>query len=71
MSYIVKNCPAKYFAGATNMKCSELGGDCDTKTDCVMKQIVELCKKQHNTCIFAVAFLADRILQLLDIEEVE
>ena len=71
MSYIVKNCPAKYFAGATNMKCSELGGDCDTKTDCIMKQIYELCKSQKNSCIFSVAFLADRILQLLDIEEVE
>lgn len=70
--YIIKNCPAKYYVGASNIKCSELGGDCDTKTDCVMKQIYEMCKTQkESSCMFAVALLADRILKLLDIEEVE
>ena len=79
--YIIKNCPAKYYAGATNMKCSELGGDCDTKTDCIMKQIVERCRKEqeyHKEWQKETGFnyaatglrLANEILQLLDIQEV-
>ena len=45
MSYIVKNCPGKCFIGATNMKCSDLGGDCDTHVDCVIKKTVKTCKR--------------------------
>ena len=67
MSYKVKNCPAlqqTYYCHTHHSKCQ----DC---TDCVMKQIYEMCKSQkESSCIFTVALLADRILRLFDIEEV-
>ena len=45
---------------------------CQDCADCVMKQIYEMCKSQkESSCTFAVAFLADRILQLLKVEECE
>jgi hypothetical protein len=87
--YIIKNCPAcrQYQAGIYT--CDDLY-DCDLQrcqdcTDCVMKQIVELCKKVKLTygqldkpltetqcaALFSRATLADEILQLLDIQEVE
>jgi hypothetical protein len=90
--YIIKNCPAyKTFYPDTG---AESFTACDTElpfkkcqdcTDCVMKQITELCKKvkltygqldkplteTQCTALFSRATLADEILQLLDIQEVE
>lgn len=44
--------------------------NCQDCTDCVLKQIYEMCKTQkESSCMFAVALLADRILKLLDIQE--
>ncbi len=60
MSYIGKNCPAlqqTYYCNTHYSKCQ----DC---TDCVMKQIVELCRK-------APILDADWILNKLDIQECE
>ena len=80
--YIIKNCPAKYFVGASNMKCSEFGGDCQDCTDCKLKQIVELCKniksinKTNSYVGEYIEFtqrspLADEILELLDIDKLK
>ena len=45
--YIIKNCPAlqqTYYCNTHHSKCQ----DC---TNCVMKQIVELCKRDKNFCV--------------------
>lgn len=77
--YIIKSCEqihsADNFCWSKNILCQ----DC---TDCVMKQIVELCRKQKviNCNIdekeqvlkaYYHTHLGDKILELLDIEEVE
>ncbi len=67
MKYVIRNCPAKYSVGASNMKCSELGGDCDTKTDCLLKQIVELCKEDWED--MTVSKFQSELLNKIDIEE--
>ena len=87
MSYIVKNCPAfvlmrtatsgTYFDMCGNAKGHIKCADC---TDCVMKQIVELCKEVNTKFYDSVhqrylspskAKFARQILELLDIQEVE
>ena len=72
--YIIKNCPAIYGVSPDGCKKDHYEDGivlCQDCTDCVMKQIYEMCKSQkESSCTFAVAFLADRILQLLDIQEV-
>jgi len=89
--YIIRNCPAfvlmrtatsgTYFDMCGNAKGHIKCADC---TDCVMKQIVELCKKEirvyrnmplpndgTNTLHFGRQSFAYDILKLLDIQEVE
>lgn len=87
--YKIINCPAfvlmrtatsgTYFDMCGNAKGHIKCADC---TDCVMKQIVELCKGIKCPCEFKGADcwectesgakrLADRILQLLNVQEVE
>lgn len=87
--YIIKNCPA--FNDMPNMY-DEIYGYCDNEhgidlnkcmceniTDCVLKQIVELCKpvkeeysKHKLDALIAGKFnIAGKILLLLDIQEVE
>ena len=78
--YIIKNCEQIHssdnFCWSKNVLCQ----DC---TDCVMKQIVELCKKEirvyrntilpnegTNTFHFGRQSFAYDILQMLDIEEI-
>ena len=57
--YIIKNCPAY------SDYCEEIKSyECQDCTNCVMKQIVELCRK-------APILDADWILNKLDIQEVE
>ncbi len=78
--YIIKNCPCytevehcKYnCSGKTLSPCCQ---DCD---DCVVKQIVDLCEEesliiQHKQKVKVKGLnkLADRIFELLDIQEVE
>ncbi len=71
MNYIVKNCPAykdnDYFScGYDIMK------PCQDCTDCVLKQIVELCKKEIKQNVLTERKLfANELLEKLDIQEVE
>ena len=71
--YVIKNCPA--FNYDCMLSCKSSCTDekyCHKCTDCVMKKIVELCKsKKESSYTFAVAFFADTILKLLNIEECE
>lgn len=77
--YIIKNCPA-YKNNFCSIRDFYIQG-CVNCTDCVMKQIVELCKnknyfvKRTPNAQFSSAVqnseLAFDILQLLDIQEVE
>lgn len=77
--YIIKNCP-NYFKTHSDSYCDLDTGCCQDCTDCVMKQIVELCKskdyfvKRFPNAEFSSGVqnseLAFDILQLLDIEEI-
>jgi hypothetical protein len=75
--YVIRNCPCikHYDEIELDNRCMSTQDDklffCENNTDCLIKQIYEMCKSQKkSSCIFAVAFLADRILQLFDIEEI-
>ena len=90
--YIIKNCEQIHssdnFCWRKNVLCDDLY-DCDLQrcqdcTDCVIKQIVEKCKKEIrvyrntlipndgiNTLHFGRQSFAYDILKLLDIQEVE
>lgn len=79
--YRVKNCPAISFAGGCQNGEIKVW-DCQDCTDCVMKQIVQECRKsikcfESNEIACPVcndaasAELAQDILQRLQIEEVE
>jgi hypothetical protein len=77
--YIIKNCPAY------SDYCEEIKSyECQDINNCVIKQIVEKCKKEitayrntllpndgTNTLHFGRQSLAYDILKLLDIQEVE
>ena len=70
--YIIKNCEQIHssdnFCWSKSMFCQ----DC---TDCLLKQIVELCSEysgKWEDCDFSNGFgLSDEIFELLDIQEVE
>lgn len=83
--YIVKNCPCLYEYGKGDC-CNDLKFDqhtlCKDCTDCLIKQVVEKCKNIECPCEFNGAdcwecstagqkTLAEQILQLFEIEEVE
>lgn len=73
--YIVKNCPAlqqTYYCDTHHSKCQ----DC---TDCVIKQVIEKCKKTldlmnsasgNNAYAGGRCTEAEQILQLFDMEEI-
>lgn len=76
--YIIKNCELICNGECPNSKT----GDCQDCTDCVLKQIVGLCKNMksiNKTNSYVGEYieftqrspLADEILELLDIQEVE
>ena len=73
--YIVRNCPALSFS--LGFYCDEYQKKCQDCTDCVMKQIVELCKETcrkrcTNNCLGKKKYRGyGQILQKLDIQEVE
>jgi hypothetical protein len=86
---IIRNCPCynneRFIDGFLDDKatfCTYYGKKCQGCTDCVLKQIVELCKGLKCPCEYKGADcwectesgakrLADRILKLLVIQEVE
>lgn len=84
--YIIKNCPAIFYSGITpEPKCwqkwEQFDETCQNCSDCIMKQIVVLCKekdyfvKRFPDAQFSSAVqnseLAFDVLQILDIEECE
>lgn len=91
--YIIKNCPVCEFSDweectgylAEGYICNDIHTEiveCKERTDCKLKQIVELCKEQKviNCNIdgkeqvlkaYYHTHLGDKILELLDIQEVE
>lgn len=82
--YIVKNCPScmkdtACFSTGTFNKSFQLNGfyKCENIADCPIKQVVELCKqisdhaKWCNCLDNPGAPLANKILQTLDVQEVE
>ena len=88
--YIIKNCPCIKHSDEIEFdnRCMSTQDDklffCENNIDCVMKQIVEKCKKEikvyrntllpndgTNTLHFGRQSFAYDILKLLDIQEVE
>lgn len=83
--YIIRNCPAIYGVFLDKCKKDHYEDEavlCQDCTDCVMKQIVELCKeekvincnidgKEQVLKAYYHTHLGDKILELLDIQEVE
>lgn len=73
--YIINNCPALSFS--LSFYCDEHQKKCQDCTDCIMKQIVELCKENLNSLenyIDVRSFecvMLQNILKLLDIQEIE
>lgn len=65
VKYIIRNCPANYpVLGKNECLCGDT--ECQDCTDCIMKQIVDLCKKE------GYGYIAREILHnILDIQEVE
>lgn len=77
--YVIANCPALFNTPDGKFKndcCDKPGSSpCKDCTDCILKQIVELCKplntKRPESYYNLEVLLAKKILQLLDIREVE
>lgn len=73
--YIIRNCPCYEFGFCTSHHIKVRG--CIGCTDCVMKQIVELCKRELNSLETYVdvrsfeCITLQNVLRLLDIQEVE
>ena len=73
--YVIKNCECKV-KGKTTLCVRDIPyKKCENINDCVMKKIVELCNEtleQENDPINTLEMsFAQKILQLLDIEECE
>lgn len=64
--YIVKNCPA--YGVTTPTSCALTSDDSCEFTDCPIKQVVELCMNYPEK---PESSLSNRILQTLQVEEVE
>ena len=85
--YVIKNCPATYqnfedkFVCTSRIKQKGFPFYCQDCTDCIIKQIVELCKEPFNNFDLDDTRIQDKkfyahlllmpILKLLEIEEVE
>ncbi len=75
--YIVKNCPA--YGVTTPTSCALTSDDSCEFTDCPIKQVVELCKKEIGKEVHRWGDvvlnknnpLAEKTLQTLDVQEVE
>ena len=82
MSYIVKNCPCIARGECNSYRDDEIF--CQDCTDCVIKQVIEKCKDAlfnysnleilRTACETSEAYgnanIAEQILQLFDIEEI-
>lgn len=74
--YIIKNCP-NYIRGKSGNYCDLDAGSCKDCTDCILKQVVELCKENLSSLETYVdvrsleCVTLQNILNLLDIQEVE
>lgn len=71
--YIIKNCPAIYGID-DGFLCSDREDDesekyCYDRTDCLLKQIYEICK--NNALIGGIDETAEKVVDLLDIQECE
>lgn len=70
--YIIKNCPAIVISNFnTHLPyCVDnaLNSNCKDCTDCLLKQIVELCKDNEK---YGGEYYTNPILELLDIQEVD
>lgn len=86
--YVIKNCPVAFNTRVDGTYCNDVeiangkNIHCQYITDCVMKQIVELCNRIKCPCEYkgvdcwecaesGARRFADKILKLLDIQEVE
>ena len=82
--YIIRNCPCynneRFLSGFLDDKdtiCTYYSKNCQDNTDCVLKQIVELCKENLNSLETYVdvrsleCVTLQNILKLLDIQEVK
>ena len=83
MKYIVKNCPGQPIIWNDNW-CNKEQQFCQNCTDCVIKQVIEKCKSAvsnysnleilRTACETSEAYgkanIAEQILQLFDIEEI-
>lgn len=96
MSIIIKNCPVCEFSDweectgylAEGYICNDIHTEiveCKDRTDCKLKQIVELCRKENiegeklasimrlsdkDTKEFLSRFASNKILELLDMQEI-
>ncbi len=84
MKYIIKNCPALCFPLKDNPECecneSVFNNACKDISDCLLKQIVEKCRKNQEI-VYETNFgvltaykkgsISDEILKMLEIEECE
>lgn len=81
---IITNCPALTDQGECYQGSVFMGTafkECQERTDCVLKRIVELCRKQaclgidcawcSDKCNLELVKFAKKILELLEIEEVD
>ena len=71
--YIVRNCPCYTSKGDYYDCWANQDTWCENITDCVIKQVIEKCKGEHEkgaSYMFWVDKFAQEILQLFDIEEI-
>ena len=80
--YVIRNCPALYQINGMTNECLGTDYQCQDCTDCVLKQIVEMCNNTASICKECNSYdcrscgnytnsLDKKILQKLDIEECE
>ena len=74
MKYIIKNCPETFQNIDDNYVCPSVCRQegfpvyCKNTTNCLLKRIVELCANKYYKDVYK---LEDKILNLLEIEEVQ
>lgn len=74
MKYVIKNCPCLYILRDMDLICKNTPTEqkeCHLISDCLLKRIVDECKKEIEIPLSARGDLAERILSEFEIEEVE
>ena len=83
--YIVKNCPCIYTGWSTKYECFYYNKHCKDCTDCLIKQVIEMCREhvdslcpcpdEGKSCIECTIaeeeYIACQLMQLFVIEECE